>query len=130
MTQVLDENTRFWESQIQSLSTGSVLFDTVFMPGDTIINTVTVKDGTIEARGRIKKVFVTSDKLTQERDYWHSRYDSLAAHKDTTAARVIIKTEFKDRYVKRGFPWLWFFIGMASGGVAMYFLNRFKIINV
>jgi hypothetical protein len=43
---------------------------------------------------------------------------------------VIIKTEFKDRYVKRGFPWLWFFIGMASGGVAMYFLNRFKIINV
>lgn len=126
MTHVLSETTRMFESQIQNIATGGIVFDTLFIPGDTMTNTVTINGGVIHAAGKIQKVYYKDVQTVTERDYWHKVADSLSTHRDTTAIKVV--TEYKDRTVKRTvFPWWWIVIGGVVVIGVLYGKQKLKI---
>lgn len=130
MNRVLSETVRLFESQIENISSGGIVFDTLFLPGDTILNTVTVNGGVITAKGKIQKVYYKDIQTITERDYWHRTADSLATHRDTTAVRVVTETKYVDRTVKRkwftGFGWWLLFLAIGFGA-GYYVKSKFKI---
>lgn len=99
---------------------GVIRFDTVFVPGDTIVNTVTIKEGAIEAKGRIKYVEVNKsvyEKIISQKD---KIIDSLARIK--RIERVVTETVYKDKKVVV-FPW-YFWLICAGTFYAGYRLKK------
>jgi ElaB/YqjD/DUF883 family membrane-anchored ribosome-binding protein len=121
------------ESELRELQVTGISFDTIFLPGDTILNTVTVRtDGTVDAMGRIKSVTVTNQKLQRTLKDLQEDYDSLAQVKQRVETKVIKETVTKTKNVKRTWPWWWFAIcaaiGLIVGGIFRdKFLSLFKI---
>jgi hypothetical protein len=115
-----------WQAKYEQISTsiiGShVIFDTLYVPGDTVINTVTVKaDGSIEASGRLKSLSVSNSSIQKQLTLIKGKYDSLAKVK----SKVEVRTVTKDREVKRTvFPW-WYIL--ILGGAVFLFLKLKKI---
>lgn len=106
------------ESELRELQVTGISFDTIFLPGDTIINTVTVRtDGTVDATGRIKSVTVTNQKLQRTLKDLQEDYDSLAQVKQRVETKVITNTVEKTKNVKRTWPWWWFAICAVVGFV-------------
>lgn len=119
---VKEDSIRYYKHQvsvllqeIKEMQYSQVLFDTVFIAGDTVVNTVIVKeDGTIEATGKIKSLTVATNKLTKLIEQKNLIIDSLSKLKQTERVEYKTKTEYKDRVIKRSFIPLWIWIVMAG----------------
>jgi len=125
---VLEDSVRVLTKEVEQLlqekrsnEYGVIRFDTVFIPGDTVINTVVIKDGNIEAKGRIKYVEVNKsvyEKLLVQKD---KIIDSLSKLKQ----KEVVKTEVKtvDKVVKRSFIPFWVWVILAA---LLFWGNREK----
>jgi hypothetical protein len=115
------ENEKLLNENLQLQYLG-ISFDTVFLPGDTIRNTITVREGSIIASGRIKNAKVGTsnyEKILSEKD---RLIDSLKTVKSKETVRVV--TEYKDKVVKRTvFPW-WF---LLIAGAVFIIIRKFKL---
>lgn len=111
-------------SEVNELQFGVVRFDTVFVAGDTVKNIVTIHDGNIEAKGRIISAVVSKNVYTKIIAENQRLIDSLRAVKNKIETKVVTKTEYVDRKVKRSFLtwWIFFLIGAAS----MYVVLNWK----
>lgn len=118
------ENNKLFSENLQLQYLG-VKFDTLFVKGDTIRNTVTIHDGNIEASGRIisasvSKTFYSSLLASKDRTI-----DSLSKVKAKETVKVV--TEYKDRTVKKTFiPWWVWLIGLVL--LAFNFRKQIKSI--
>lgn len=104
------ENNRL-TALVEEMQYASVRFDTVYMPGDTVINTVTItKEGDIKATGKISSAYVSKSVLTKIVNEQNRVIDSLKSVKQKEIIRTFTKTEFKDKFKKvTVFPW-WFWL--------------------
>jgi hypothetical protein len=82
-------------------------------------------DGSIDAAGRIKAAYANSTTLQRELDRRDSIIQDLTIVQDSLVASKKVVSVVKDKDVKRGFPWLWFLIGMACGAVITITLKRY-----
>jgi hypothetical protein len=124
LLQVVSEMKVKHESELRESQYASVIFDTVRIAGDTVINKIIIReDGSIEAAGRIKAANVSKEKMARLYNELQVRYDSLTHVKNKVETKVVTSTVTKDKYVKSGFPWFWFLLGIAIG-VALVILTR------
>lgn len=123
------------KNEIKELRYGQVLFDTIYRPGDTIINTVIIKeDGSVDATGRIKSVTIANSKLVKTIQEKNRLIDSLANEKQKEKTVTKYVTQWKDREVKKSFIpyWIWLLIGGLvllnfRSQILKYILNPLKI---
>lgn len=105
-------------ADIREMQYGSVIFDTVYMPGDTIVNTVTItKEGEIKASGRVSAAYVSKSVLTKIVNEKQRVIDSLSQVKQRETVKLVTRTEYKDKFVKRSFMagwWLWILFFLAG----------------
>lgn len=125
---ILEDSVRVLTKEVEQLlqekrsnEYGVIRFDTVFIPGDTVINTVVIKDGNIEAKGRIKYVEVNKsvyEKIISQKD---KIIDSISKLKQ----KEIVKTVYKgvDKVVKRSFIPFWVWVIFAA---LLFWGNREK----
>lgn len=80
------------EAQIREMTYTQVLFDTVYIAGDTIVNTVIIKDnGEVEAAGRIKSLTISKQLLVNIIKEKDRVIDSLAALKQKE--KIVVQKE-------------------------------------
>lgn len=127
---ILEDSVRVLTKEVEHLlqekrsnEYGMIRFDTVFVPGDTVINTVVIKDGNIEAKGRIKYVEVNKsvyEKLLVQKD---KIIDSLSKLKQ----KEKVKTEYKDvnKVVKKWYIPFWVYL-IVAGSILFSFRDKIK----
>jgi len=116
---ILEDSVRVLTKEVEQLlqekrsnEYGMIRFDTVFIPGDTVINTVVIKDGNIEAKGRIKYVEVNKsvyEKLLVQKD---KIIDSLSKLKQKEVVKTEVKTVDKVKKVSFIPWWVWLIVGV------------------
>ena len=116
---ILEDSVRVLTKEVEQLlqekrsnEYGVIRFDTVFIPGDTVINTVVIKDGNIEAKGRIKYVEVNKsvyEKLLVQKD---KIIDSLSKLKQKEVVKTEVKTVDKVKKVSFIPWWVWLIVGV------------------
>jgi hypothetical protein len=117
------ENQRL-TADITELQYSGVRFDTVYIPGDTITNTVTItKEGEIKASGRVSAAYVSKSTLTRIISEYSRVIDSLKAVKQTEQIRTVTKIEYKDKVKKVSFIPFWVWILFAA---LLFWGNREK----
>ena len=119
--QILSSDVSRLTTEVNELQYGFVRFDTVYLPGDTVVNTVTItKEGEIKATGRVSTAYVSKNLMTRIIAEKERIIDSLSTLKQKETVRVV--TEYKDKYVKRSFLNFWWLllIGAAGG----YYLSK------
>ena len=128
LRQVITSLHAHYESLLREQSYASVIFDTLYLPGDTVRPVVTIQpNGSIQASGRVKSATVTNDRLQRTLSDLQARYDSLYQVKQRTIQTTVTKTVEVDKRIKRGWPWwVWLAIGAATCWVWM---SRYKIID-
>lgn len=128
LRQVITSLHAHYESLLREQSYASVIFDTLYLPGDTVRPVVTIQpNGAIQASGRVKSATVTNDRLQRTLSDLQARYDSLYQVKQRTIQTTVTNTLEVDKRVKRGLPWwIWLLIGAATCWVWM---SRYKIID-
>lgn len=100
--------------------TVTIAGQTVYLPGKVRID----KTGAIEAEGRLSSVQVSNSRLQQEKNILRHTVDSLTLAVATKKVEVHTKTVTVEKKVKRGWPWLWFVIGLVAGWVARLYYPR------
>jgi hypothetical protein len=127
LTQVVAEMKVKHESELRESQYASVIFDTIRLAGDTVINKIIIReDGSIEAVGRIKAANVSKEKMARLYNELQVRYDSLTHVKNKVETKVVTSTVTKDKYVKRSFAWWLFLIVFAGGWIfGKWFEKRF-----
>lgn len=128
LRQVITALHAHYESLLREQSYASVIFDTLYLSGDTVRPVVTIQpNGAIQASGRVKSATVTNDRLQRTLSDLQTRYDSLYQVKQRTVQTTETKTVEVDKRVKRGWPWwIWLLIGATTCWVWM---SRYKIID-
>lgn len=119
-------------ADIRELQYAQVLFDTIYMPGDTVVNTITItKDGEIKATGRITAGYVTKNVLTKIVAEKNRVIDSLASLKQKETVKLVTRTEYKDKYVKTNFlsQWWLFPAGMIFMAAIIYRRKILSLLN-
>lgn len=114
------ENERLLK-EVRELQYAEVRFDTVFLKGDTVVNTITItKEGEVKATGKIVSANLTKNVLTKIVKEKDRIIDSLSQLKQKETVKVV--TEYKDKYKKvTVFPW-WFL--MITGAFAFLWLRK------
>lgn len=113
--------------EIRELQFAEVRFDTVFVKGDTVVNTVVItKDGEVQAKGNIVSAVVSKNILTKIVNEKQRVIDSLSKALTSEKANVKKVVEVKEKEVKRSvFPgWMWWLLLIAFGG-GYYVRGRF-----
>lgn len=111
-------------SELSSSQLNKILFDTLFVPGDTVYNTITVKEtGEIVAKGKIKSAYLSRDfaiKIAQQKQI---QIDSL--QKALTDEKKMVKVVEKEIYKKTKvfIGWWLLIIGFIFG---IYIGVRYK----
>lgn len=114
-----------WMYQLRDALQSSVIFDTLYVPGDTIVNTVTIReDGSTEFRGRIKSAFLSKDRAVQESIKKQRIIDSLINVKQKKEIQVVTDTVTKEKKVSF-IPWWAYVLFFAS--VAFHFRKYIKL---
>ena len=113
------ENSRL-TAEISEMQYASVRFDTVYVPGDTVINTVTItKEGEVKASGRVSSAYVSKSVLTKIVNEQNRVIDSLKELKEKV--NVVTRTEYKDKVKKVSFiPWWVFLLCLPFLGLYVY----------
>jgi hypothetical protein len=129
LTQVVAEMKATHEVELREKEYASVIFDTVRLAGDTVINKIIIReDGSIEAVGRIKAANVSKEKMARLYNELQVRYDSLTHVKNKVETKVVTNTVTKDKYVKRGLGLGWYVLFAAIlFALGMYVEKRFKL---
>lgn len=124
------ENERL-EAKVRELTYTQVLFDTVFLAGDTVVNTVIVKeDGTIEAAGKIKSLTISKQLLVNVIAEKNRMIDSLVKvkQKENVVVQKVTETKTRDvvKKVVPGYVWWLLILGIAGGIIIdrKIFLNK------
>lgn len=112
------------EAEIREMEYSEIIFDTVYVLGDTVVNTVIVReDGTIEATGKIKSLTITKDKLTRIINEKNLIIDSLSKVKQKERIEYKTTTKTVEKKV-RFIPW-WFWL-IAATVLGFYLYEKFK----
>jgi hypothetical protein len=108
LTQVVAEMKVKHESELRESQYASVIFDTIRLAGDTVINKIIIReDGSIEAVGRIKAANVSKEKMARLYNELQVRYDSLTHVKNKVETKVVTSTVTKEKKIKRGLGLGW-----------------------
>lgn len=129
LLQVKQERIISLENEIKESQYSGIVFDTLFLPGDTVRNTVIIReDGSIEAAGRIKAATVSKEKMQRLYVELKHSYDSLSQVKNKVQTKVEWKEKIVEKKVKRGWQWWLFWLGLITGCVLWNFLgNKIKL---
>lgn len=117
---VLRSENSLLQQDINAMKYIGVYFDTLYLPGDTVVNTVEVtKEGDVKATGRIKSASF-SEKYYQKL-VWklQSRLDSLSKSRSEEKTRIVYKDREVQKKVKVFTQFYWWILMFALGyGVA------------
>lgn len=129
------------EEEIKTIKSTGIVFsdcDTVIIDSSCNVDSIMavlkatrnkvkiLADGSIEAEGRIRSAYSNNESLRQYNFELEQKVTELSQVKDSLAVELekvtAVKVTTKD--VKRGFPWLWFLVGLALGLAAGHVATR------
>lgn len=129
------------EEEIKTIKSTGIVFsdcDTVIIDSSCNVDSIMtvlrairnkvriLSDGSIEAEGRIRSAYSNSESLRQYNFDLEKKVEDLTLVSDTltTALHKERSAKVVNKDVKRGFPWLWFLVGCAIGGVIAHLVTR------
>lgn len=105
-------------TEIHQLQYSEVRYDTIYIPGDTVVNTVTItKEGEVNAKGRISSVTVAKTLLSRIIAEKDKTIDSLTLLKQRETVKVVTVDKYKKVTV---FPWYFWLITAAFAAMWLY----------
>lgn len=109
LNRLLAEVTAKYEKQLYELSTAGIIFQTEYLPGDTVRlpgEVIIDKDGTIKAKGQLKSVLLTNERYSKEISLLHRKVDSLTRENEKNKNTVKTKEVIKEKKSKtKVYPW-------------------------